>query len=131
MPRAKRLKEWIANPKRAPSETEAAVIESAPDRTVVLKLMGPRLTVEGLQHAVAAIDLNGHPQGAGVVVDFTDVYELMGGWSIHFAILVHLAKQLHCPVRARGLHDQPLSAAWLYRCDKEIRRLLGLPSVAA
>jgi hypothetical protein len=113
---------------------DAVRVEWSPNGVIITPLE-PRLTVECLLRAVSSIGSSGHSIPSSIVVDFTHVYELAGGWTIHFAILVDLGRRLRRPVRVRGLHDQPLDVAWLYRGDEEIRSLLGLstrsPSQAA
>jgi len=58
-----------------------------------------------------------------VVFDFSEIEELVGGWSQHFAILMNLARQSRHQVSVRSLHGQPLRAAWLYRGNRELRNL--------
>ena len=97
-------------------------IESAGQ--LVLRLRGPALTVEDLQGALSAIQAERLNAPTQVVVDFSEVEELAAPWSLPFAILIHLAREI--PVRVRGLHGQPLQVAWLYRGSSEIRKIVEL-----
>jgi len=95
-----------------------------------IRLHGPVLTVESLAGIVQDLLKHVDPAPAGVVLDFTDVEELSGTWTVHFALIVHLARQLGYRVCLYGLHGQPANVAWLYRSAPEIRQLLDISDKA-
>ncbi len=59
--------------------------------------------------------------------DFSSVTEFSGSWSIHFGLLIRLAREVTPSVSVTGLRGQPASAAWVYRHSPDIRLLLAEP----
>lgn len=91
--------------------------------SLVLKLPGPELTVEGLQGALAVIEPEKKSAPPEVLFDFSGVDELIAPWSLHWAILIRLSRRI-C-VHVRGLHGQPFQVARLYRRNTEIQKIVG------
>jgi hypothetical protein len=105
-------------------ETPGAVSEGL----VALKLQGPTLSIETLERALSAAIDKRDADVVELAVDFSEIDELVGPWTIHLAILIHLSKRI--PVHVCGLHGQPLQAAWLYRGSPEIREMFVHPHTA-
>ena len=64
---------------------------------------------------------------SGILFDFSMVTELSGSWSIHFGLLIRLAREIAPRVSVTGLRGQPASAAWVYRHSPDMRVLLEEP----
>lgn len=64
---------------------------------------------------------------SGILFDFSMVTELSGSWSIHFGLLIRLAREIAPRVSVTGLRGQPASAAWLYRHSPDMQGLLNEP----
>jgi hypothetical protein len=100
---------------------------SGSDGTLVVKLPGPRLSVDRLETELSAVRREPRAARYGVRVDFSDVVELASPWTVHLALLVYVARLLDGRVWLCGLHGQPFEVAWFYRRHPEIRALLGSP----
>lgn len=100
-------------------------LTSGPDGTLVVKLPGPRLSVDRLETELSAVRREPRAARHGIRVDFSDVVELASPWTVHLAILVYVARLLDGRVWLHGLHGQPFEVAWFYRRHPEVRTLLG------
>ncbi|HRY71505.1 MAG TPA: hypothetical protein P5304_26135 [Phycisphaerae bacterium] len=114
--------------KEAHFDALAAQIRWLEDGTALVRLREPQLSLDRLEVATSALTADKNARPLAVVFDFSEVHRLLGPWTLHFAVMIHLARRLGRPVRVRGLHGQPLDAALLYRNSRQIRDLIE-PSI--
>jgi hypothetical protein len=106
-----------------PPRPTIATLEWPKHDLLLVKLETPRLTAAGFGELVMESVAGHADKPPRVLFDFSAVDELLRPWTIHFAILIHLARMMRRRVRVCGLHGQPLEVARLYWHHDEVRDL--------
>ncbi|GEM_PF-2520072 len=121
MRRVPRIPEWATK-----TEDHARVnvsIERTSDGSTIIHLWEPAIAVHQFEAVItAALTQESGSCPRQLVFDFGSVTELVAPWSLIFALLIRLSRQKQ--VRIRGLHGQPLGAAWINRHNAEVRRMM-------
>lgn len=95
--------------------------------TLVIRPKVSTLDRAGLQQVCEQILETEGLRLSRIQFDFSMVAELSGSWSIHFGLLIRLAREIAPRVSVTGLRGQPASAAWLYRHSPDMQGLLDEP----
>ncbi len=96
------------------------------DGTLIVRLLTPQLHSDDFEKLVERLREGDLDAFQLVRFDFSRVKELVGCWSVHFALLIKLAEDVQAPVVVTGLTRQPAGVAWLFRSSPEVRSLLAV-----
>ena len=102
---------------------QGAEVLASVDGLLVVRLLAGTLEADVLQKVVQQLEDASPRLFTRMYFDFSQVVELAGPWGVHFAILIHLARQVESRVSLGELHGQPEALAWLFRHSAELRAL--------